>query len=276
VEWWSLAGWRAVTEIPVASAARLWQLSGDDGNCADQEGFEPQRNQVRGASTPRDCPQDFCLEEIGHPFSRLDQDVHGKGSFETAVSLMVSRSLVLGFHGCDQSLAYAVASGNQELGLSQNAYDWLGHGIYFWEDSPARALRWAQDESRRRSGKVRAPALLGAVIDLGNCLNLIDVEALALVKAAYEAYREICRVSGTQEARNRGPDLRARYLDCAVIETLHKLRAENNLPAFDTVRGFFVEGTELYPGAGLRELDHIQICVRSPRQVTGYFLPRNL
>jgi len=27
--------------------------------------------------------------------------------------------------------------------------DWLGHGYYFWDDSPARAMRWAEAESRR-------------------------------------------------------------------------------------------------------------------------------
>ena len=42
------------------------------------------------------------------------------------------------------------------------------------------------------------------------------------------------------------------------------------------VRGFFVEGQELYSGAGFRELDHIQICARSPKQINGYFLPRNV
>jgi len=43
---------------------------------------------------------------------------------------------------------------------------------------------------------------------------------------------------------------------------------------FDTARGFFLEGRELYPTAGFRELDHIQICVRSSKQIIGYFLPR--
>ena len=58
------------------------------------------------------------------------------------------------------------------------------------------------------------------------------------------------------------------------METLHHLRREAGAPALDTVRGFFFEGRELHPGAGFRELDHIQICVRSPRQIIGYFLPR--
>ena len=68
--------------------------------------------------------------------------------------------------------------------------------------------------------------------------------------------------------------MKARYPDCAVMQTLHKLREDRKLRAFDTVRGFFVEGRALYPDSGFRELDHIQVCVRSPGQVLGYFWPR--
>jgi hypothetical protein len=116
--------------------------------------------------------------------------------------------------------------------------------------------------------------VLGAVIDLGNCLNLADAEALKQVRAAHDAYLQICAETGAPVARNRGLELRARYLDCAVMETLHQLRQEEGKPAFDTVRGFFIEGRELYAGAGFRELDHIQICVRSPQQIIGCFWPR--
>lgn len=186
---------------------------------------------------------------------------------------MVSRSLVLGYHGCDLTVARKVVSGADLLKPSQNEHDWLGSGFYFWEDSYARALRWAQDEERGQAGKIGTAAVLGAIIDLGNCLNLIDAEHLGLVKAAHEAYLEFCRVSNLRPAQNRGKDLRARYLDKAVFETLHKLRQEEGKPPFDSVRAFFVEGAPLYENAGLRSLDHVQICVRNPAQIVGYFLP---
>jgi hypothetical protein len=59
-----------------------------------------------------------------------------------------------------------------------------------------------------------------------------------------------------------------RQLDCAVIEYLMD---ENK--SFDSVRGIFTEGKELYPGAGFRDKDHIQICIRNPNCIKGYFLP---
>lgn len=187
---------------------------------------------------------------------------------------MVSRSLVLGYHGCDLSTVRKVAVGDDQLLPSQNEYDWLGGGLYFWEDSPARAMRWAREKALRNPSKVQIPAIIGAIIDLGNCLNLIDTEHLDLVRAAHRAYLDLCAISGLPPLQNKGRDLRARYLDKAVFETLHQLRAQEKQPPFDTVRAFFVEGDLLYESAGLRALDHVQICVRDPRSILGYFLPR--
>lgn len=76
-----------------------------------------------------------------------------------------------------------------------------------------------------------------------------------------------------------GDDLRARYLDCAVIETLHQAREMRNrqlmaeskgeMPPYATVRGAFFEGTPLYPGAGFRAKTHVQICVRDLSCIKG-------
>ena len=63
---------------------------------------------------------------------------------------MVSHSLVVGYHGCDVRVARKVISLKDSLHPSQNPWDWLGHGFYFWEDSPARARRWAEAESKQR------------------------------------------------------------------------------------------------------------------------------
>lgn len=187
---------------------------------------------------------------------------------------MVSRSLIIGYHGCDKAVALKVVGGQEQQIRSVNDYDWLGSGLYFWEDSQARALQWAHEESKKPNGKIKSPGVLGAVIDLGNCLNLVDSEHLQLVKAAHNAYINLCAVSGLKPAENKGRDLKARFLDKAVFETLHKLRSDQGEAPFDSVRAFFVEGEPLYANAGLRTLDHVQICVRAPKSIIGYFLPR--
>jgi len=64
-------------------------------------------------------------------------------------------SLAVGYHGCDRGLVERVVAGKDELKPSQNDWDWLGHGVYFWEDSCARALRWAEVETRRHGTRLR-------------------------------------------------------------------------------------------------------------------------
>ena len=75
---------------------------------------------------------------------------------------------------------------------------------------------------------------------------------------------------------SNGTGLRARKLDCAVTNFLHRLREDNDLPAYDTVRGLFWEGAPIYEGAGVREFNHIQICVRDLSCILGYFRPIQL
>lgn len=53
--------------------------------------------------------------------------------------------LVLGFHGCDANLAEQVVLGKTMLKKSDHDYDWLGPGIYFWENNVDRAEQWAKE-----------------------------------------------------------------------------------------------------------------------------------
>jgi hypothetical protein len=43
---------------------------------------------------------------------------------------------------------------------------------------------------------------------------------------------------------------------------------------FDSARGVFTEGGPAYPGAGILEKSHIQICIRNSNCIKGFFLPR--
>ena len=64
-----------------------------------------------------------------------------------------------------------------------------------------------------------------------------------------------------------------RSLDCAVLNFVHLMREQQNEAAFDSVRAAFIEGPPLYENAGFHELTHVQICVRRPQQIVGYFRP---
>ena len=188
--------------------------------------------------------------------------------------------LILGFHGCDESVVMKVLTGEEPLKRSTNKYDWLGHGGYFWENSPSRAMEFAihlHKHPNRSKGNIVKPAVIGAVIDLGYCLDLLDFDNLQMLKSTYELM-QLSKFVDFPENKVIGgiDDLLLRELDCAFIETLHRLKEKSLQPPFDSVRGVFYEGKELYPNAGFREKDHIQICIRNPNCIKGFFLPRKL
>ena len=53
------------------------------------------------------------------------------------MDLLSYQRTVFGFHGCDKRVADAVLTGKTKLSASENAYDWLARGIYFWEHGRA-------------------------------------------------------------------------------------------------------------------------------------------
>ena len=183
--------------------------------------------------------------------------------------------LILGFHGTDESIVNDVLNGEAELKEKDNVYDWLGHGIYFWDNSPSRAMDWAIELSKRKRSGIKKPAVIGAIIDLGYCLDLLDYKNLKLVRFGYDMLESAAANSEEPMPQNRGgdADLKLRELDCAAIETLHKSMHDGNEKAFDSTRGVFWEGKLIYPNAGFREKNHIQVCVRNIDCIKGYFLP---
>src|SRR5437667_11847841 len=89
-----------------------------------------------------------------------------------AMSSLTYNRTVVGFHGCDATVADEVLAGRIELTSSANPYDWLGNGIYFWEHGPRRAYEWSIEQGQFSRVKVKKPAILGAKINLGICLDL--------------------------------------------------------------------------------------------------------
>jgi hypothetical protein len=173
-----------------------------------------------------------------------------------------------------------VIAGKETLLASTNDYDWLGSGIYFWENNEERAMEWAVELSKRPGSSVKQPAVIGAIIDLGYCFDLTDTAYLKELKKSYDFALEFSRISGIPMPVNKtlgnSTDLLLRKLDCYVIQTTHRINREANKRAYDSVRGVFWEGKPLYPNAGFAEKNHIQICICNPNCIKGYFLPRNV
>ena len=178
--------------------------------------------------------------------------------------------------------------GEVDLLQSDKEYDWLGPGVYFWENDPRRAKEWAEDKAAR--SHYAEPFVIGAVIDLGNCLDLLVRDNLELLRSAYDNLEARMTAAGSPMPENGDlkhdvhRDKLLRKLDCAVIRRLHGIIDEQLAAGdpdldvrpepFDTVRGLFTEGAPVYPGGGFFERTHTQIAVRTTASIKGLFIPR--
>ena len=181
-------------------------------------------------------------------------------------------NVTIAFHGCSKETYKKVITEQQPLKQSMNSYDWLGNGIYFWENSYQRALEWAINHYPD------SPAVIGAIIDLGNCLNLTDFHSVEILRHGYALLVEDYDAIGKPLPKNKrikgSKDILLHDLDCAVIQEIHQFNKDNNIKGYDSVRGFFFEGNEVFPESCFYEKTHIQICVVNPNCIKGYFAPQ--
>ena len=170
---------------------------------------------------------------------------------------------VYGYHGCTQALADELISGARPVAAwprSRNEYDWLGHGIYFWEYGFERAREWSL--ANGRDGGV-----VGAHIQLGRCLDLADTRYTGLLEVAYRDIKAAFNSLGrplpvNQKKRNN--------LDCLVI---NHILEQNQADPLQTVRCPFLEGAPAFSGSMIRRLSHIQISIIDPACILGVFRP---
>jgi hypothetical protein len=180
---------------------------------------------------------------------------------------------ITGFHSCDRDVGLRILNGKESLKPSKNSWDWLGGGIYFWEQNPVRALEYAEESAmgtQYNKVRIKTPFVLGAIIELGTCLNLVEPKSLGIVKVAHDSMIEALNQTGEKIPENDGSK---RKLDCAVIKYLHEIRKRAGEEPFDTIRSPFHESDLLYLTANFSARLHIEICVINPAMIKGYFLP---
>ena len=178
---------------------------------------------------------------------------------------------IVAYHGCDAGVAERLLYG-APFRKSQNDYDWLGEGVYFWEYGADRAMKFARDQQHR--GKVTRPAVVGALIQLGRCFDLMDTRFTEELPGAFEMWKDMHARDGKPLPTNTGktPDKLLRRRDCAVLN-IYLSRLEESGVFYDTVRCGFVEGPPAFEGSGIRHQSHVQIAVRNPACVVGVFRP---
>ena len=92
----------------------------------------------------------------------------------------VKPNLIFGFHGCDAQVRNNLLKNPDVIKISKEPYDWLGHGMYFWENNIDRAMQWAIEKKKR--GTIKSPAVVGAILNLGYCCDFLDSRYIAMLK----------------------------------------------------------------------------------------------
>jgi hypothetical protein len=161
--------------------------------------------------------------------------------------------------------------------------------MYFWENNYDRAMEWAAEKKKR--GEIETPAVVGAVLQLGYCCDLLDSRYVRVLKEYYGLMVDSYDAIGKDLPKNKNlshdvhKDKILRVLDCTAIEYMHagiyrqykddiKSKGFSDLKIFESTRCVFTEGGPVYEGAGIFEKSHIQICIRNPDCIKGFFNPR--
>lgn len=201
----------------------------------------------------------------------------------------VRPNTIIGFHGCDLDIRTKLINHPNQIEISKEPYDWLGHGMYFWENNYTRAMEWA--EAGVAKGSFKKPAVLGAILQLGHCCDFLDSKFTRMIGKYYQAMETEYEKSGKKLPVNidkeddQHKNKLIRILDCSTIQFMHKAIEQqykediakngySEYSVFDSTRGVFTEGGPAFSGSGIELKSHIQICIRNMNCIKGFFIPR--
>jgi len=165
---------------------------------------------------------------------------------------MVSPIQVIGYHGTTLQAAACIL--RDGFMISRNEYDWLGDGVYFFQDAPARSREWA----RTHHGSDAAVICSVIRVEVEDCMDLLDINWASVLNEAYDSFlRQAKLAKAALPVQTSG----AHRLDRAVINYSVGILAEEG-KLIRAVRSAFSEGAPVFPGSALSDRAHIQIAVR--------------
>jgi hypothetical protein len=171
--------------------------------------------------------------------------------------------LVYGYHGTSRASAESIL--DTEFSLSIRNDDWLGTGVYFWQDAPHHAYWWAKEYKRfddpvvLRSEIYFNPNLCMDLLDSTNNSSLVSV----LKYSSEEVYSSIFRRRLQEQQRGTQDRIGAWFSEIDkhtvdfAVQSLGNIRGR----PVKAVRSIFQDGERLYPGSRLYDMSHVQIVV---------------
>ena len=177
----------------------------------------------------------------------------------TAKMLVIPTPLI-GYHGTSKDAALTILA--EGFKVSANDYDWLGDGVYFFQDARLRAWEWAWKLYHEEA------AVIGAKIDFSDCMDLLDIGWAHFLAKAYDGFLGKLKETGLQIPRQtRG----AHRLDREVINYAVAILSESGR-IIRSVRAAFSEGAPVFSDSALFDRAHVQIAVRDPKLILEYWM----
>lgn len=205
--------------------------------------------------------------------------------------------VIVAYHGCDITTRDDLVTGKiKSLKPSENPYDWLGDGIYFYESDRDRAMQYASYSAEHcelhlTAKAIGTPAVVGAVLDVSRWLDITTQPGIQHFKAALKTLETGLAQKNAALPENRpafdgDQENLHRALDRAIFQTVHSMREksqQNALAAgntqdvmayapFQAVRGAFTQGAAISAHSAIHGQSHIQIALRDSSCVLGWFL----
>lgn len=170
-------------------------------------------------------------------------------------SINLSQPLrVYGYHGTSKRSAIEI--NERGFDLSTNDYDWLGTGVYFFQDAPMRAASWARERYPD------SPAVIKSELVLENCVDLLDIAWNPIIRETYGMFVKEYEKASIPLPRQNPQISKAHRLDCAFFNYIvEKVFASRDV-TIDSIRAVFNEGDRIYPDSAIFDRSHIQILIR--------------
>ena len=169
---------------------------------------------------------------------------------------------VSGYHGYLEERFNDYESKN--FHLSTHNGNWLGTGLYFFQDAPLYARGWAKFIARKKltSDKKNIQfKVMKARVNLDQCLCFCGKPAQSLflrIRKMYDTY--LSKMGWNIENQET-----YHYLDNSIVETISQLAVDLGFEV-KSVRGAFPSGKDLSYSGLLKDMTHIQFTLRK-----GYF-----
>ena len=158
----------------------------------------------------------------------------------------------IGYHGTTEEAADKLVRENFQL--SENSWEWLGHGVYFWQDAPKRAREWARSWLSLRKKYDGPVAVVAAEIDLTDFVDMLDLEGVQRMREVVESFAQ------QDDGSTRVNEPPKNYLDCAIFNVATKMLSSEGLQVAG-YRACCVEGTRLVENSPIYDRSHVQLAV---------------